>query len=122
MHKELPGKVNEFGEACIDVNFLSNNKTYPFLIDTGFNGSLCLPYKIAEELNLDIEEQTTFYGVGDHYENIDVTYTEISWLGMVTEVSVLVNKGNDFLLGTALLDNKELYINYKTKEVLPTKI
>jgi hypothetical protein len=31
---------------------------------------------------------------------------------------VYVNEGEDFLLGTALLENKELYINFKTGEVL----
>jgi clan AA aspartic protease len=121
MREELRGRVNEFGEACVDIRFLSNNMTYSFLIDTGFNGSLCLPAETAEELKLNLEEQTTFYGVGDYYENIDIGYTEIEWLGKAPEVSVLVNKGNDFLLGTALLENKELYINYKTSEVLLTQ-
>jgi predicted aspartyl protease len=60
MHEELRGRVNEFGEACVDIRFLSNNMTYSFLIDTGFNGSLCLPAGTAEELKLNLEEQTTF--------------------------------------------------------------
>jgi clan AA aspartic protease len=118
MLEELHGKVNEFGEACVEISFTHTDKICRFLIDTGFNGSLCIPRKTAEELNLKVEEQTTFYGVGDHQAEIDIAYTEINWFAETAEVSVLVNEGEDFLLGTALLENKELYINFKTREVL----
>ncbi len=79
-----------------------------------------MPRKILEELELKVEEQTTFYGVGNHQENIDIAFTEIKWLGKKADVSILINDGDDFLLGTTLLENKELYINFKTGEVLIT--
>lgn len=52
---------------------------------------------------------------------IDIAFAQIKWFGEILDVSVLVNEGEDFLLGTQLLVNKELYINYRTGKVLITE-
>lgn len=118
MHEKLQGKVYEFGEAYVEVSFLPNRKKYQFLIDVGFNGSLCLPKRIAEELQLKAEGQTTSSKIDNNEEGLDIAFAEIEWLEKNEEVVVLINNGEDFLLGTALLENRELYINFKTGEVL----
>jgi clan AA aspartic protease len=92
------------------------------LIDTGFNGGLCLPRNVFEELGLEVEDEVPFSGIGGHQAMADVAVAEIVWLDKDLEVSVLVNDGQDFLLGTQLLAGKELYINYKTDVVLITEL
>ena len=112
------GTVNENHEATVEVEFINGTKS-EFLIDTGFSGSLCIPASYLDDLGLKISSQATIYGVGTHTEILDVAEAEIIWCGeKVAEIAVYVNEGNDFLLGTALLANKELYVSFKTGEVL----
>ena len=119
--RELRGKVTVGNEAVVEVEFQPSGQIIEFLLDTGFNGSLCVPRNILEKLNLKVEEETFFDGIGGHSEAIDIAFAEINWFDIFSDVSVLVNDGEDFLLGTQLLTNKELYINYKTGEVLITE-
>jgi clan AA aspartic protease len=99
----------------------SNETKVEFLIDTGFDGHLCLPRKAMETLNLRATTSAFIYGVGTHSEAFEVGNADIFWCGeKLSNIEFLVNEGDDFLLGTALLENKELYINYKTSEVLIT--
>jgi clan AA aspartic protease len=117
---EERGSVNERQEASIFVEF-ANGFRVEFLIDTGFDGHLCLPKSVLQELNLKTNASTFIFGIGTHTETLDVGSAEIVWFGeKLSNVDFLVNEGEDFLLGTALLENKELYINYKTGEVLIT--
>ena len=80
---------------------------------------MCIPANYLDDLGLKVSSQATIYGVGTHTETFDVAEAEIIWCGeKVSKIAVYVNEGNDFLLGTTLLKNKELYINFKTGEVL----
>lgn len=93
------------------------------MIDTGFDGHLCLPAAILPELNLKPTTTAFIFGVGNYTEEYELGKTDIIWCGRkLTDVEFLVNDGADFLLGTALLAEKELYINYKTGEVLISSI
>ncbi len=112
------GTVNENCEATVEIKFI-NGTIAEFLIDTGFSGSLCVPAKYLDDLGLKVSSQAAIYGVGNHTEVFDVAEAEVIWCGeKLAEIAVYVNEGEDFLLGTALLENKELYINFKTREVL----
>jgi clan AA aspartic protease len=119
--QEIRGRLYSRNEPCIDLVFASNNKSYEFLIDTGFNGSLCIPRDLAIELNLQIDDEVPYYGIGGTEHIAEISYLELFWFEQIIEVSVLINDGQDFLLGTQLLENKELYINFKTGEVLITE-
>jgi clan AA aspartic protease len=115
---EERGKVNDRQEACVFVEFAGGTKV-EFLIDTGFDGHLCLPGNAMNELNLRATTSAFIYGVGTHTEAFDVGKVDIVWCNKkLSNIEFLVNEGEDFLLGTALLENKELYINFKTREVL----
>jgi len=114
------GKVSGNQEPTIEVEF-TNGTIVEFLIDTGFSGSLCIPNSSLADLDLQISSQATIYGGGTHTETFGVAEAEIKWYGeLLSEIAVYVNEGSDFLLGTGLLENKELYINFKTGEVLIT--
>lgn len=119
--QEIKGKLYAGNEAWIEIYFTGFAKPLEFLIDTGFNGGLCLPKYIAEELNLEIEQQIPFTGIGNHQGSLPTSRTKIDWFGNELETSVIINNGDDFLLGTNLLVDCELYINFKTGEVFITK-
>lgn len=115
------GKLDE-GAAFVKVQ-LKNDIEVEFLIDTGFTGSLCVPKKYLEDLGLKIVSQAPVFGVGIYQDIYDVAFTEVFWFEeWIPDVAVYLNEGDDFLLGTSLLENKELYINYKTGEVVINRI
>lgn len=111
------GSVNNNPEPCVFVDF-ENGEKVEFLIDTGFNGSLCLPRLPATELGLKKVSEVEVYGVGAHSENLDVALVKIVWFGKEIEVEVLINDGDDWLLGSELLNKKTLKINYRSKMVV----
>ena len=112
------GKLYNGEEAAVLVEFENHNQV-EFLIDTGFSGFLCLPRSVLTELDLKISGTTDIEGIGLHSETLYVCVTNIFWLDeKLNDIEIIVNEGEDFLLGTKLLENTELYINYKTGEVL----
>jgi clan AA aspartic protease len=110
------GKVNKQREPCIFIDF-ENGKSVEFLIDTGFNGSLCVPRSLMTKLGLEKISEEEIFGIGLHTEVVDIAIAEIIWFGRKTEIEILINDGDDRLLGSELLDGKILRINYRNKKV-----
>lgn len=110
------GKVNELLEPYIFIEF-ENGKKVECLIDTGFNGSLCLPRSLMKEFELKKVSEEEIFGIGSHKEVIDIAITNIIWFGRKTAIEVLINNGDDRLLGSELLDGKILRINYQNKNL-----
>ena len=59
------GKVNEQLEPCIFVEF-GNGKNVEFMIDTGFNGALCVPLSLMKELGLKTVSEVEIFGIGSY--------------------------------------------------------
>jgi len=110
------GKVNEQLEPCIFVEF-ENGKNVEFLIDIGFNGALCVPFSLIKELGLKKVSEVEIFGIGSHQESIGMAITKIIWFGQTIEIEILINDGDDRLLGSELLDGKILRINYRNKNL-----
>jgi clan AA aspartic protease len=110
------GKVNVQLEPCIFVEF-ENGKNVELLIDTGFSGAVCLPRSLMSELELKKVSEEEICGIGLHREIVDIALTKIIWFGQQIEIEVLINDGDDRLLGSELLDGKVLRINYRNKKV-----
>jgi clan AA aspartic protease len=85
------------------------------LIDTGFSGALCLPRSLASGFNLTKIFEEEIYGIGLHKEIVDVAITTIIWFGKKIEIEVLINDGDDRLLGSELLDGNVLTVNYEKR-------
>ncbi|MBC7798524.1 MAG: clan AA aspartic protease [Pyrinomonadaceae bacterium] len=115
MSKET-GRVLSTREACVYVKF-SEDKNVECLIDTGFNGFLSLPKKLVETFNLEIIGSQTIIAVGNKKIVCELASVEITWLGMTQNVEVIVNDGDDFLIGTELLQSCILRINYKNNKL-----
>ena len=63
----------------------------------------------------DSEEE--IYGIGLHTDVVDLSVAEIYWFGEKRLVNILINDGDDRLLGSQLLDGKILNVNYKNDTV-----
>ena len=102
----------------MDFVAFENGKYVECLIDTGFSGPLCLPLYLAAELGLEIVSEVEICGVGQHREMVAVAVTNIVWFGNKIETEVLFNNGDDRLLGSELLADKTLTVNYKKSTVV----
>lgn len=114
------GKVNEFDEACVYVT-LQSGQAVECVIDTGFNGWLSFPQKLAAELQLPIIGQEKINLLGRRKLICAVAAAQIVWLQERLNVNVLINNGADVLLGTQLLAASILHVNYRNQRLTITK-
>jgi len=77
------GWIDTTGNAFVSI-LLAEGQTIEFLIDTGFNGELMLPFGVAENLNLPT----------------------------IRAAEVILSSGPDQLIGTELLRGTLLKIDY----------
>ena len=71
----------------------------------------------GKELGLEIITEVEIFGVGKHKEIISMAIAKIVWFGKLLEIEVLFNDGDDQLLGSELLADKILTINYKKRNL-----
>jgi len=114
------GRVNNLEEACIYVS-LQDGPAIECVIDTGFNGWLSFPQKLAEDLRLPIVGRERIVMLGRRKMFCPIAVAQIIWLEKSFNVNVIVNDGEDVLLGTQLLANCILRINYRNKKLTINK-
>lgn len=102
------------GHAVVKIAFrLPNRSDIPieFVIDTGFTDQLCLPPDAVELLGLRFKHTMYANLADDSRVNLPVHEATILWNGAEREVRVLAT-GRRPLLGTALLDEHELVVQF----------
>ena len=109
------GKVTELLQALVTIR-LPSGKEVECLIDTGASCALVLPASLIAELGIpatgdvrDIEM------VGGEFTKAALALVEIEWLGQMRTVEVIIR--DDYLLGTELLDETTLVIDYRARTV-----
>lgn len=110
------GRVNELEESCIYVS-LQDGPAVECVIDTGFNGWLSFPQKLVEDLQLPIIGRERIILLGKRGGLCPIAAAKIVWLEKSFNVNVIVNNGDDVLLGTELLADSILHINYRNKRL-----
>jgi clan AA aspartic protease len=111
------GSVNKFREALVAVTF-ADNQTVECVIDTGFDGALMLPQFIVARLNLSTVGRLLFELVGGAQMRADVALGEIVWLGEPLSVEVIVSAEDDRLIGTEMLADCKLTVDYLAKSAV----
>lgn len=86
-------------------------------IDTAFNGGLVIPRPEVERLGL--KQASTPQAVLADGQVVDLeTFTcYLDWFGKVLRTQVIANDGHFPLLGTMLLADRKLFIDYAAKTV-----
>jgi clan AA aspartic protease len=92
---ELPGT-----DGIFDVEFI---------IDTGFDGELSLPFRLARQLDAPLSGQATFIMANGTQRQCPYCEPVIEWAEEPRIVEVLVIEGNP-LLGTQLLQDTVLHV------------
>ena len=117
----IEGIVNNFDEPIINLDIhlsSSTSKKVSAIIDTGFNGYISIPPTLIEKSNWD------FLGT-EEYElaNGDIVEEKV-YLGKIVfdgdelQVFSLTNRTKDVLIGTKVLKNKILKVDFKDSKVI----
>lgn len=84
------------------------------ILDTGFDGFLCLPIPLAVSLGLELIDVTrTELADGTTMEDELVFAGRAEWDGVVVDVDVLLTRSGDVLIGTAFLKGYLVQLDYK---------
>jgi clan AA aspartic protease len=110
------GDVDADGQPCVFL--MIQGGQWRALIDTGFNGDLQLPYALGEEV------QARFAGcthslLADGSRIVEENYqVRFPFDGEFLEVEATFDSGDEILIGTRLLRNHRLEINFPARTVL----
>jgi clan AA aspartic protease len=104
-------------KCSIIVKGLRKAIKFDVIIDTDFNGYRCLPISIAIQLGLELRGHE-YIELADGSIKHELTYLgEAIWENSNIPVEISLTESNDALLGTRLLEDKKLTIDYPEKSV-----
>ena len=120
----ITGRIEENGTPILKVRVIGERSEAIIegILDTGFDGALCLPITRAVSLGLElVDVWTSELADGTILEDEPVFSGRMEWDGEIIKTRILLTKSVDTLLGTALLKGMELKLNYSTNEVVIEK-
>jgi clan AA aspartic protease len=106
----ISGRLEPDGRDVVSITVAG--LTLDAVIDTGYDGGVTLPDSLAHVLNLRIRGQD-WYQLGDGTQILATVYeSEIELGGDLYPAEVLYSTGDEVLLGTEVLRNFRLAIDY----------
>lgn len=101
----------------INVSGTRRSVTKDAIVDTGFDGDVCIPLEVAVRLGLELRgvEQVELAD-GSHKEEM-YSAAHAVLLGKRREVKAFVTNGEEMLLGTTLMNDCRLTIDFPTDTV-----
>ncbi|MCP9495430.1 MAG: hypothetical protein MSG64_13375 [Pyrinomonadaceae bacterium MAG19_C2-C3] len=110
----ITGRVTDRLEPLVSVRLMAGREV-ECLVDTGFvGGALVLPQSIVDEIGLPvIGHEDDLWMVGNEKTTAALAAAQIEWLGEVKSVIVIVK--DDLLIGSQLLENTQLVIDYEAR-------
>lgn len=115
----LKGRVNRYGQPVILIQLILRNRPADFtaVIDTGFNGYLSVPRRLlARSKWLSIGTEKFEIATGALVEQ-EIYLGEVIFDGQQSPVYSVSTEGHDILIGTKLLRNRTLIVNFRTSQV-----
>lgn len=117
----IEGTIKEAGTPVLTIKVIGRGGeevTVEGILDTGFDGFLCLPISLAVSLGLELIDVT-------HMELADGTIVEdellfagrAEWDGTVMDVDILLTRSQDVLIGTAFLRGYQVRLDYEDNTV-----
>ena len=120
----IEGKISDNGSPIIETRVIGSRAEIVIegVLDTGFDGYLCLPITTAVSLGLElIKLENSELADGTILEDEPVFSGKMEWNENIIDVDIVLTKSADTLLGTALLRGMEVMLNYSTNEVVVEK-
>ncbi len=116
----ITGRIEESGTPMLKVRVLGDRSEAIIegILDTGFDGALCLPITKAVSLGLElVDVWTSELADGTILEDEPIFSGRMEWDGEIIKTRIVLTKSADCLLGTALLRGMEVGLNYSTNKV-----
>lgn len=117
----IEGIIRETGTPILTLKVLGkegSEATVEGVLDTGFDGFLCLPIPVAVSLGLELIDVTrTELADGTIVEDELVFAAQTEWDGALMDVDVLLTRSEDVLIGTAFLKEYIVQLDYKAHTV-----
>lgn len=117
----MKGLVDDSRRALIDVRVStipsSPSDTVTVWVDTAFNGHLVCNRKVVQQLGLVQWAATEAILADGSRITLESYVAYVEWFGTMVEVQVIANDGGLPLLGTELLDDRFLQVDYKNRTV-----
>lgn len=117
----IEGLIREAGTPILQLKIVGKGDTEittEGILDTGFDGFLCLPIPLAVPLGLELIDVTrTELADGTIVEDELVFAGRAEWDGSVMEVDILLTRSGDVLIGTAFLRGYLVQLDYQANSV-----
>ena len=117
----MKGFVDEAMRALVPVRVgIPGSSAYTEIVvwvDTAFNGSLVVPRTVADKIGLVVESTAEAVLADGHTVELETFGCTINWLGETYDTQIVTNESEYGLIGTALLVDRKITIDYKAKTV-----
>ena len=116
----LDGRVNRHGEPIVAIQLLLRTRpsTFSAVIDTGFNGYLSIPRRLLRHSRWQAIGTEKFEIATGAIVEQEIFLGAIIFDGQRSPAYVVATQAQDILIGTKLLKNKSLSINFRTAQVV----
>ncbi len=117
----IEGVIRETGTPTLKLKAIGrggNEVTLEGILDTGFDGFLCLPIPLAVSLGLELIDVTrTELADGTVLEDELVFAGRAEWDGVMMDVDILLTRSRDVLIGTAFHNGYMVRLDYQAHTV-----
>lgn len=118
----MNGRVDESLRALLEIPVAARRdgqiEPLDVWIDTAFNGGLVLPRQHIERLGLQQASTTQAILADGQLVELETFTCYLEWFGHMFKTQVVANEGGYPHLGTVLLANRKLLIDYAAKIIL----
>lgn len=121
----ISGVILDNGTPVIELKVRGSQQeiTVEGILDTGFNGFLCLPIFLAVPLGLALTDTiTSELAEGTIVDDELVFAGQAEWDGIMMDVTITLTRSEDVLIGTAFLAGYRVELDYVARTVSIEKV
>ena len=121
----IEGTIRSTGTPMLPLRILGHGTEVIVdgILDTGFDGFLCLPVLLAVSLSLELMDVTSSELADGTVVEDDLVFAgRAEWEGAIKEVPVLLTRAEDVLIGTAFLPGHRVELDYVANTVRVERI
>ena len=115
----VKGFIDEHGNPLIEVEVGGRKETTNVLtlVDSGFDGELCLPIEVAIPLGLELSGIQTIELADGSVKRELVFAGSVRWEGRPRSVRISLTTSEKAIIGRELMLNRKLIIDFRSGEV-----
>lgn len=118
----IEGRIDELLSPRLKVKVAGLRGTIDLeaIVDTGFNGDLCIPITLAVQIGLILEYVHDVELADGSRKRVPVYSCNVELNDLKRRAEVILTDGTDALIGANMLKTSSMIINYKTRKVTVT--